>query len=229
MSRRVGIAAIFSLLLLGAAWLGGSTTRPVQASSQAPPRAAPQAAPATGEQVTPNGAYMWNYSVKFVCGRQPPIDIPGTNAVGEPPVKPGNYATEINIHNYAYREFKLRKKLLVLVEKGEVVGREPDVVRPDPQRFASVILTPDSATLDDCNALWKMAGGVPSALNPPLTIGYLVLLSPIDLDVDAVYTAEVGQRVAGAELEQPTGISIDVKRVPGKRVFVPAAFLAQFP
>ncbi len=179
--------------------------------------------------MTPNGAYMWNYSVKFVCGRQQPIDIPGTNALGEPPVKPGNYATEINIHNYAYREFKLRKKLLVLVEKGEVVGREPDVVRPDPQRFASVILTPDSATLDDCNALWKMAGGVPSALNPPLTIGYLVLLSPIDLDVDAVYTAEVGQRVAGAELEQPTGISIDVKRVPGKRVFVPAAFLAQFP
>jgi hypothetical protein len=215
------------LLLLGAAWLGGSTTHPAQASS---PPAAPQAAPASAaEQVTPNGAYMWNYSVKFVCGRQQPIDIPGTNAIGEPPVKPGNYATEINIHNYAYREFKLRKKLLVLVEKGEVVGREPDVVRPDPQRFASVVLTPDSATLDDCNALWKMAGGVPSAINPPLTIGYLVLLSPMDIDVDAVYTAEVGQRVAGAELEQPTGISIDVKRVPGKRVFVPAAFLAQFP
>ena len=124
---------------------------------------------------------------------------------------------------------KAVETLLVLVEKGEVVGREPDVVRPDPNRFASVVLTPDSATLDDCNALWKMAGGVPSAVNPPLTIGYLVLLSPIDIDVDAVYTAEVGQRVAGAELEQPTGISIDVKRVPGKRVFVPAAFLAQFP
>lgn len=226
MSRRVGIAAIFSLLLLGAAWLGGSTTRPAEASSSP---AAPQTVAAAADQVAPNGAYMWNYSVKFVCGRQQPIDIPGTNAVGEPPVKPGNYATEINIHNYAYREFKLRKKLLVLVEKGQVVGREPDVVRPDPQRFASVVLTPDSATLDDCNALWKMAGGVPSAINPPLTIGYLVLLSPMDIDVDAVYTAEVGQRVAGAELEQPTGISIDVKRVPGKRVFVPAAFLAQFP
>jgi hypothetical protein len=91
------------------------------------------------------------------------------------------------------------------------------------------VLTPDSATLDDCNALWKMAGGVPAAANPPLTIGYLVLISPVDLDVDAVYTAEVGQSVAGAQFEQPTGISIDVERVPGKRVFVPAGFLSQFP
>ncbi len=108
MSRRVGSAAIFSLLLLGAAWLGGSTTRPAEASS---PPAAPQTVAAAADQVAPNGAYMWNYSVKFVCGRQQPIDIPGTNAGGEPPVNPGNYATEINIHNYAYREFKLRKKL----------------------------------------------------------------------------------------------------------------------
>ena len=181
-------------------------------------------------QQAANGTYRFVFSVKFVCGYQPPVvDVPGQISHGEPVVKPANYATEINIHNYAYREFKLRKKLLVLVEKGEVVGREPDVVRPDPERFASVVLTPDSATLDDCNALWKMAGGVPSAINPPLTIGYLVLLSPIDIDVDAVYTAEVGQRVAGAEFEQPTGISIDVNRIPGKRVFVPAGFLAQFP
>ena len=63
-----------------------------------------------------------------------------------------------------------RKKLLVLVEKGEVVGREPDIVRPDPERFASVVLTPDSATLDDCNALWKMAGENLVAAGPPLTV-----------------------------------------------------------
>lgn len=212
MVKRVWTGAVFSLALLSAAWLGGSTTGTAMAQA-----------------TTPNGVYMWNYSVKFVCGRQQPIDPADTTALGEPPVKPGNYATEINIHNYSYREFKLRKKLLVLVEKGEVVGREPDVVRPDPNRFASVVLTPDSATLDDCNALWKMAGGVPPAANAPLTIGYLVLLSPMDLDVDAVYTAEVGQKVAGAATEQPTGISIDVQRVPGKRVLVPTAFLSQFP
>jgi hypothetical protein len=218
------------LLLLGAGWLGVSATRPVEAASPAPPQAQSQVAPeGIAEQATPDGAYMWNYSVKFVCGRQLPFDASGQLWEGEPPVKPGNYATEINIHNYSYRDLKLRKKLLVLVDQGKVVGREPDIVRPDPAKFASVMLTPDSATLDDCTALWKMAGGIPAGANPPITIGYLVLLSPVDLDVDAVYTAEVGLPVAGAVYEQPSGISIDVERVPGKRVFVPAGFLNQFP
>jgi hypothetical protein len=230
MSAKLWIAVIASSLLLGAASLGPSATRPVAAVSPAPLQVAPAAAPAAPvQQVTPNGVYMWNYSVKFVCGRQTALDPSGQIIAGEPPVKPGNYATEINIHNYSYREFKLRKKLLVLVDKSGVIGREPDVVRPDPERFASVVLTPDSATLDDCNALWKMAGENLVAAGPPLTIGYLVLLSPVDLDVDAVYTAEVGESVAGATFERPTGISIDVERVPGKRVFVPAGFLNQFP
>jgi hypothetical protein len=229
MSSKLWTVVIVVFLLLGAAWLGGSVTRPVEASGPAPVEVRPAAPPAApAEQVTPNGAYMWNYSVKFVCGRQP-MDASGQITPGEPPVKPGNYATEINIHNYTYREFKLRKKLLVLVEKGEVVGREPNTVRPDPKRFASVLLTPDSATLDDCNALWRMAGEATPPINPLLTIGYLVLLSPVDLDVDAVYTAEVGTRATANEAEQPTGISIDVERVPGKRVFVPAGFLSQFP
>ena len=231
MSRTFWIAVVASGLLLGMAWLGGATARPAQAANAAAPAAAPGSAPqAPAEQViTPNGAYLWNYSVKFVCGLQRPLSPTGGPILGEPPVKPGNYATEINIHNYTYREIKVRKKLLVLVEKGVVVGREPDIVRPNPERFASVVLTPDSATLDDCNALWRMAGEDPNAPNPPITIGYLVILSPVDLDVDAVYTAEVGQQVAGANFEQPTGISIDVERVPGKRVFVPAGFLNQFP
>jgi hypothetical protein len=52
----------------------------------------------------------------------------------------------------------------------------------------------------------------------PLMIGYLVILSPLDLDVDAVYTAEV----PGAAGTTPTGISIDVNRITGKRIYVPA-------
>src|SRR5260370_16896972 len=38
------------------------------------------------------------YSVKFVCGLQLPI--PGQVPPSEPPVKPGNYATAVNIHNF---------------------------------------------------------------------------------------------------------------------------------
>jgi len=51
----------------------------------------------------------------------------------------------------------------------------------------------------------------------PLIIGHLWILSPLDLDVDDVYTAEVN--TPGSV--QPS-ISINVTRVTGKRVFVPA-------
>jgi hypothetical protein len=51
----------------------------------------------------------------------------------------------------------------------------------------------------------------------PLFIGYLVILSPLDLNVNAVYTANA-PGVAGS---QPTGISINVLTVTGKRVFLP--------
>jgi len=150
----------------------------------------------------------------------------GAPILGEPPVKPGNYATEINIHNYNYRDIKIHKKLLVMV-KGDEVAREPKVTGPGP--FTSVPLGPDTATLDDCNAIWEMAHTPPAGPNPPITIGYLVILSPVDLDVDAVYTAAVYNKVAGANVAQAAGISIDVERVAGKRVFVPANFANQFP
>ena len=56
--------------------------------------------------------YYWSYAVKFVCGMQPPLQTAtGQPGLGEPVVKPGNYATEINIHNFMYREVPLRKTL----------------------------------------------------------------------------------------------------------------------
>jgi len=67
-------------------------------------------------QQAANGAYRYVYSAKFVCGFQPPlVDQPGTINRGEPVVKPANYATEINIHNYNFRTAELRKKVILLV------------------------------------------------------------------------------------------------------------------
>jgi hypothetical protein len=60
------------------------------------------------------------------------------------------------------------------------------------------------------------------AFPPPLIIGYLVILSRTELDVDAVYTAAApGASTDGAPVPS-NGISIDVERVTGKRVYVPA-------
>ena len=68
------------------------------------------------------GGLWWSYSVKFVCGVQPRTTLPG-----EPPVTPGNYATEINIHNpfYLPNGNEIRKKVVFLVKDGQPIGREP--------------------------------------------------------------------------------------------------------
>ncbi len=181
-------------------------------------------------QQAANGTYRWVYSVKFVCGYQPPlVDIPGQVSRGEPVVKPANYATEVNIHNYNFKPAELRKKLILLVQpsadgKEQRVIREPESTGPLTNAAGAVnwdklALRNDFATMDDCNRFWRWM--YPDAVPPtpfPLTIGYLVIYSSLDLDVDAVYTAAA----PGPVSEKSQGISIDVERVAGKRVFVPA-------
>jgi hypothetical protein len=159
----------------------------------------------------------WSYAAKFVCGVQ--YHVPA----GEPPVKPGNYATEINIHNPYYRESQVRKKIIVLVDNGQRIGREPQ--QQGPRAYDGIVLGPDYATMDDCDRLWMLTHpGVPLPMPMPITIGYLVLISKDQLDVDAVYTNSTvvpAATPAGLALK-PGGISIDVERVEGKQVEIPA-------
>jgi len=183
------------------------------AANDAAPLDAPQA------QTAVKGQYVWSYAAKFVCGFQD-INTAGVAAPGEPVVKPGNYASEINIHNPNYRPVPLRKKFLVLVNQqnpqNPLIVREPNQV--EPMRIITMTLFQDYATMDDCNNLWHLT--YPSAALPspmPVFIGYLVILSPLELDVDVVYTANA----PGSLTVAPTGVSIDVERVTGKRVFVP--------
>lgn len=217
MSRRrwvfVGLSALTLLAIALLAVFAGQQS--ARASAILEPPEAPQ------EQAVA-GQYMWNYSVKFVCGLQP-LQTPGVEPLGEPVVKPANYATDINIHNYNYKTVPLRKKLLVLVETtatGQNIVREPKTT--EPRAFAQVALGPDFATLDDCNGLW---GILHPNIPPPATMllftGYLVILSPLDIDVDVVYTAST----LSSATQQPVSISEDVERVVGKRVFVPQGAL----
>jgi hypothetical protein len=184
----------------------------VSAANEAVPQDAPQA------QIATHGQYVWSYAAKFVCGYQRSA-ADGQVLPGEPILKPGNYASEINIHNPAYKEASLRKKFLVLV-RGQEAVREPQTTKP--LTVTKMILGPDYAMMDDCNNLWTIIyPGVALPSPMPVFIGYLVILSPLELDVDVVYTADA----PGDLTKDPTGISIDVERVTGKRVFIPVGAL----
>lgn len=134
------------------------------------------------------------YSVKFVCGyNDTNIGSDSTGKqVGEPPVKFGNYATEINIvwpelYLGGQKAF-ISKHVLALVEKGKPVGREPNSI-PAKQYADTIDLAAMSATMDDCNRIAELLwGAVPSPY--PLTIGYLILTSTHEIDVTAVYTSQ---------------------------------------
>lgn len=128
---------------------------------------------------TPTGG-LFSYSVKFLCGLQP----------NDPcccgPVSPGTYATEINIHNFHDRDVAIQKHILPLVVAGAVAGREPRFVG----RKASdkIVLPPHSATMDDCCRIGELLFGAPRQTAGPLTIGFLEILSPVELQVTAIYT-----------------------------------------
>jgi len=169
---------------------------------------------------TPNplGRPFWSFAAKFVCGEQP-ADQAGQPIAGEPAVKPGNYATEINIHNPHYLgPIQIRHKALLLVDRGVPVGRAPATAKPG--AFSPLLALPDDgATMIDCNGIWNLLNPGTTPPTPmPLMIGYLVVVSPANLDVVDVTTATT----ANSNLE-PAGIAIQTVAVEGKHVLIPAS------
>ena len=124
---------------------------------------------------------MFVYSVKFVCGTQNPPPPSGPKCS---PVRQGLYATEINIHNFhPDKEAVITKTALVLVHNDSPDGREPKFVKPQP--FDKITLPPQTATMDDCCRLGEKLAFTPTRLN----IGFLEIVSSVDLNITAVYTA----------------------------------------
>ena len=223
MVRKYWLPILFTILAALAIIVGASLAFPraAQGATQLQPALAPDESEA--QQIAAGGVYVWSYAVKFVCGFQPPFtnDPAGTVWSGEPVVKPGNYATEINIHNPNYKLLPLRKKFILLVETKldgtQVITREPQSAGP--RAYMNMQLEADFATMDDCNNLFQIIyqQQPPPNTPMPLMVGYLVVLTPLNIDIDVVYTAS-----APGDVTTPaTGISIDVERVPGTRVYLP--------
>jgi hypothetical protein len=141
------------------------------------------------------------YNVKFVCGSQP------ESRCGCAAVRPGIYATEINLYNYHDVEVVIEKRFVPVVLAGAAIGREPRVAGPRAED--KIVLPPHTATLDDCCRIAELLFGGPAPSPIPLTIGFLEITSTAELSVMAVYT--VSDLASGA-------VSIDVEQIQDVRV-----------
>jgi hypothetical protein len=144
---------------------------------------------------------FFSYAVKFVCGTQSDCDCDCA------PVRPGSYATEINIYNHNEKETTIRKRVVPVVLAGAPAGREPHVVSSRAED--KIILPPHSATMDDCCRIAELLLGAAAQGPAPLTIGFLEIVSPVELSITAVYTA------TGSNGKN---VSIDVEQIEAKIV-----------
>ncbi|HMC31052.1 MAG TPA: hypothetical protein VKL99_09470 [Candidatus Angelobacter sp.] len=124
------------------------------------------------------------YSAKFLCGV---VQIgPAGTSSSDPRVRPGVYATSINIHNPQLPNFpgvSFVKKVVLSSPEGK------DLIPPSP--FHKDVLKPDFAEEVDCTIIRAMSGST-----APFIEGFVVLIShplnflpPLnELDVVGVYT-----------------------------------------
>lgn len=146
--------------------------------------AAVQCAPASAQNCSV-GRLPCVYSVKFICGDQsanPNLQLPS-----EPPVKPGNYATAVNIHNFHQdQKAVILKRVAIANPENQPPGQ---VSRP-----RQVTLGPGQAFEIDCSDIVTLFGPLPAPL-PPFIKGFVELRglsnNPFPtLSVTAVYTAQ---------------------------------------
>ena len=191
--RRNALWLAVAVVVFGLAGLGVALGRGAGASpsAQAPPT--PTRPPTTTPWPieAPPGRPV--YSAKFLCGFQAdgsvPVDPskPVSALPQEPPVMPGNYATEINIHNPQDNSVAFVKKAVL---SGFTPRAAPSFEEPfPPGALFPAVLEPDWALEIDCPDIVGLLG---ATVPPGATFikGFVVILSPQELDVVAVYTAE---------------------------------------
>ncbi len=155
--------------------------------------------------------FWYVYNVKMVCGIQDrkvseSCDDPAGAANNNVAIlSRGIYSTEVNIFNYnEHIPAHITKYYVPLVSENKPIGFEPHQQRAN--RIANIILEPNSATGDDCCGIAQLLK-VKNLLN----IGFLKIVSNLDLTVTAVYTA--------ADIERNSVVSIDVKEINAKTIY----------
>lgn len=142
---------------------------------------------------TPPGSSSWQYLAKFVCGVQP---AEGFNEH----VKPGNYATAINVGNHTVTDRSGEFKVLIAAR----IGAPPPPVVANVPFLARKLRT----TEIDCPVIWAAAGVPPGTFLK----GFVHIGLPVDFPVTAVYTSQTNNVPPGAP-DAGAGISIDVEQI----------------
>jgi hypothetical protein len=172
---------------------------------------------ATVQQAAASGTIApapFEYSIKYVCGDFGKTINPAAPEVPEGPVKPGDYQTIVNIHNPNSVVAQFQKKaVLVFAGTNPIPETQFETPMPPGPIVTPAPLNPDYAMAIDCQDIRKvLLPGSPPA--PVFVDGWVVLLSPIPLDVEAVYTAHgfnLGPN--GSTDLSREGFSIDTERV----------------
>jgi hypothetical protein len=154
------------------------------------------------------------YAVKFLCGD---FDRAGVSDAGtiEGPVKPGSYATAINVHNPQPRQVaRLRKKAVLLFQGSAARPTEQHEMPRPPGNVLEIELGPDFGMEIDCADIRDVLLRTPIGPGPraPIFIkGWVVLetLPTTPLDVVAVYT------VRSFVNARPNDLAFELERVPG--------------
>ena len=139
------------------------------------------------------------YSIKFICGVQ--SANPNLHAPSEPPVKPGNYATAINVHNYHLDQTAAITKTAVIANPEDAPSLGQITAHP-----RSISLPPGRAFEIDCSDIVTLFGTQTAPL-PPFIKGFVELRGSFPLlSVTAVYTAQ--QTTASTAPSGPVSIEV---------------------
>lgn len=173
---------------------------------------------AGAQVVRPGQLVRFSYAAKFICGSQPQANVAVVHnseghewAPQEPPVKKGNYATAVNIHNPQASRVKILKKVVIA---------EPEPEQGRPTEKIEHVLIPDGATEVDCREINHILAKN-DQIDPQdnqFRKGFLVVESTAELDVVAVYTANTDAKSLTDPVGQAQGMTMDVEYIPARRI-----------
>lgn len=170
-----------------------------------------------GDTGTVSGSGQFQYVIKFACGQL--FFDAANNPSGELDGAPGQYYTDINIHNPYSSIAKAHKKFALDGPKAQIHGPVTS-----PELF---VLNPDEALQITCADIRRLTGQYPNIPNDLNIVagaksqfikGFVVILTKFRLDITAIYSVcppqTTGEAGGGVDLGCPaSGATGDARSV----------------